>query len=131
MTDETKNKRPKLPPGWGWRELLGDVYLFGPAVVQSDPKDLPGTADRCWAYWAGVSGITREKWEQMERDHKAMGALRERSEARVRAVLMTQGDGVWTCCLDHPLADDDAEAEHFDPESAVIVAGFKLGRESR
>jgi|GEM_PF-6151158 len=79
MTDETRNERPRLPPGWEWRELVGDAYPFGPGCdwVRADPEDLPGSADRCWARWVRVSGITREKWEQVERDHEAMGALRE------------------------------------------------------
>lgn len=79
MTDETKSGHPVLPPGWEWRELVGDSYPFNPGCdwVTADPEDLFGTAERCWAYWAGLSGVSRERWEQMERDHQAIEALRQ------------------------------------------------------
>lgn len=78
MTDETNNERPKPPPGWEWQELGDETYPIGRGCdwVGLSPDDLEGTAVRCWEHWARQSGISREKWEQMVRDHEAMEAAR-------------------------------------------------------
>jgi len=78
------NERPKLPPGWEWRELGDEVYPFGPGCdwVTANPEDMEATAVSCWEYWSGKSGINREKWEQMERDHAAMEAARAYARER-------------------------------------------------
>jgi len=59
---------PKLPPGWGVREHPSHPFIGNGEDASS--------ADVAWRRFEMRMGITRAKWEAMERDHRAMQAVR-------------------------------------------------------
>lgn len=72
---------PKLPPGWTWG--AEESHAWAPRLARANGPDgsigswpPERTAELVWSSWSDDSGITREKWDAMERDHRAMEALR-------------------------------------------------------
>ena len=61
-------EREKLPPG-AWEDAEH-------GYIRTLDGYEAGTVGCAWALFHEETGITREKWEAMERDHRAMQALR-------------------------------------------------------
>lgn len=62
---------PKLPPGWTWEPHGTSVLAIGPTIngveYSAAGKTPEEKAANAWGTWRVMSGITREKWEAMER----------------------------------------------------------------
>lgn len=80
---------PKLPPGWTledhprWWSLEPPMGLpFGHWDVLDDAVAV------AWERWSEHSGITREKWEAMERDHMALVAASDPEMTMLQARVL-------------------------------------------
>lgn len=117
MTD-TSNL-PKLPPGWEWQPTCLDDNAPRPTGPSSEwgrypPNDFEAAATVAWRIWSQSSGVSQEIWEAMERDHRAMEALRaEVVPHNYRGSLFElvhdpmQG---WQVGVGGPVLDDPADA---------------------
>lgn len=98
------SEREKLPPG---------CYPLGKSGRCTLPDGRSGPIEGSWPEWSRLSGITREKWEAMERDHRAMEALRN--------PLLTGGRREEAISeLEHALFSPEEVAP--DPADAILAA---------
>ena len=135
------SERPKLPPGCTGPHAVGDYdYDDGMQRVTTyairsghdhfawgkTPED---AARDAWGRFEELHGITRERWEAMERDHRAMEALRANPGSCVcaeewwasghppkdRRDMLT---GLW----DANIGQDGPVATRSDPADAILAA---------
>lgn len=113
--------RPKLPPGYtgpvrcteSMGRASGSVYwaVFCPAgdrVITGGTREM--AVERAWAHWL-PTGITRERWEAMERDHRVMEAMRSGD-----VIEVTNCDGYWQAHTHTSQGSDP------DPAEAIFAA---------
>ena len=104
-----------------WSKATMGIHGENEVGFSLDREDPQAAVDMAWRSWSAESGLTRAKYEAMERDHRAMEALRERGGA----VL-----------LDERRSDDDymfsrvwmrrrwqeAPIDEGDPAEAILAA---------
>lgn len=117
--------KPKLPPGCAWTGIKGQYRRHDGKLITLFSGDQSAAQD-AWTEFTRFTGISKERWEQIERDCDAMDNIRVHShDVELFTGSDEEGDIWWSAGLPAGKITSDWWA---DPAEALLHV-FELDEE--